>query len=173
MQEARDAASILGSGRFPGGGHGNPRQYSCLENPMDRGSWQATVHRVSKTWTWLKWLSQHTYIIHHMLRSMVGYILHPDFSVRSGARISHSPFLIWGTPRWNGLRGPPDLGLVLTPLVCMRSKTLSLTVKAEVRAAERCDFELTFSSGISWLGDTGKVLSHTKYSLFPHLWDWY
>ena len=64
---------------------------------------------------------------------------------------------------------PPDLGLVLTPLVCMRSRTLSLTVKAEVRAAERYDFELTFSSSISSVGDIGKVLSHTKYSPFPHL----
>ena len=38
----------------PGRGHGNPLQYSCLENPMDRGAWWATVHRVAKTWTYLK-----------------------------------------------------------------------------------------------------------------------
>ena len=42
---------IPGSGRSPGGGHGNPPQYSCLENPMDRGAWQATVHRVTKSGT--------------------------------------------------------------------------------------------------------------------------
>ena len=47
----------LGSGRSPGGGHGNLLQYSCLENPMDRGAWQATVYRVAKSWTWLKWLN--------------------------------------------------------------------------------------------------------------------
>ena len=47
--DIRDSGSILGWGRSPGGGHGNPLQYSCLENPMDRGAWQATVHRVSKT----------------------------------------------------------------------------------------------------------------------------
>ena len=41
---AEDPDSIPGWGRFPGGGHGNPFQYSCLENPMDRGTWQATVH---------------------------------------------------------------------------------------------------------------------------------
>ena len=46
-----DVVSIPGSGRFPGGGHGNPVQYSCLENPMDRGTWGATVHRVAKSWT--------------------------------------------------------------------------------------------------------------------------
>ena len=43
----RDAASIPGLGRSPGGGHGNLLQYSCLENPMDRGAWQATVHGVT------------------------------------------------------------------------------------------------------------------------------
>ena len=45
---ARDMGSILGLGRSPGGGHGNPLQYSCLQNPMDRGAWQATVHRVTE-----------------------------------------------------------------------------------------------------------------------------
>ena len=44
----RDAGSIPGSGRSPGEGHGNPFQYSCLENPMGRGIWQATVYRVGK-----------------------------------------------------------------------------------------------------------------------------
>ena len=42
----RDVGSIPGSGRSPGGRHGNPLQYSCLENPMDRGDWQAAVYRV-------------------------------------------------------------------------------------------------------------------------------
>ena len=43
---AREPGSIPGSGRFPGGGHGNPLQYSCLENPLDRGAWQAIIHMV-------------------------------------------------------------------------------------------------------------------------------
>ena len=42
---------IPGSGRSPGGGHGNPLQYSCLENPMDRGAWRAAVHGITKSWT--------------------------------------------------------------------------------------------------------------------------
>ena len=46
---AGDAGSIPGSGRSPGEGNGNPLQYSCLENPMDRGAWRATVHGVSKS----------------------------------------------------------------------------------------------------------------------------
>ena len=45
--DIRDVGSILGSKRYPGEGHGNPLQYSCLENPMDRGAWQATVHGVT------------------------------------------------------------------------------------------------------------------------------
>ena len=44
--DARDAGSIPGLGRSAGGEHGNPLQYSCLENPTDRGAWPATVHRV-------------------------------------------------------------------------------------------------------------------------------
>ena len=43
--------SIPELGRSPGEGNGNPLQYSCLENPMDRGAWQATVHRVTQSWT--------------------------------------------------------------------------------------------------------------------------
>ena len=49
--DKKDAGSIPGSGISPGGGHGNPFQYSCLENPLDRGTWQATVHRVAKNRT--------------------------------------------------------------------------------------------------------------------------
>ena len=49
--DARDKCSIPGSGRSPGGGHGNPLQYSCLEHSMDRGAWWATVHGVTKRWT--------------------------------------------------------------------------------------------------------------------------
>ena len=47
-RDARDLDTISGLGRFPGVGNGNPLQYSCLENPMDGGSWKATVHEVAK-----------------------------------------------------------------------------------------------------------------------------
>ena len=49
--DAKDMGSIPGSGTSPGGGNGNPPQYSCLGNPIDRGAWQATVHGVAKSWT--------------------------------------------------------------------------------------------------------------------------
>ena len=55
--DIRDVGSIPGLGRSPGGGHGNPLLYSCLENPMDRETWQAVVHGVAQSWTWLKQLS--------------------------------------------------------------------------------------------------------------------
>ena len=58
--DVRDVALIPGSGRSLGGGHGNPLQYSCLENHMDREAWWPTVHRVAKSQTWLKQLSIHT-----------------------------------------------------------------------------------------------------------------
>ena len=58
--DIRDLGSIPGSGRSPGGGHGNPLQYSCLENPMDRGAWWFAVHRVEHDWSNLP----HTHLLH-------------------------------------------------------------------------------------------------------------
>ena len=55
-RDIRDLSLIPGLERSPRKGHGNPLQYSCLENPMNRGAWRAIVHRVAKSWTWLKWL---------------------------------------------------------------------------------------------------------------------
>ena len=52
--DLRDAGSVPGLGRSSGGGHGNPFQYSCLQNPMDRRAWWAMVHRVAKSQTRLK-----------------------------------------------------------------------------------------------------------------------
>ena len=72
-----DTGLIPGLGRSSGGGHGNPLQYSCLENPMDRGAWRATVHRMVKSWTQLKRLSTHA-------SSLLLWILtHGDFFISS------------------------------------------------------------------------------------------
>ena len=54
-----DEVSVPGLGRSPGGGHGNPLQYSCLENPTDRGAWWATFHGVAKSRTQVNRLSTH------------------------------------------------------------------------------------------------------------------
>ena len=60
--DKRDAGLIPGLGRSLGEGNGNPLQYSYLENPTDRGTWWATVHRVAKSWIRLKQLNTHTHI---------------------------------------------------------------------------------------------------------------
>ena len=57
--DAGDVGSIPELGRSPGGGHGNPLQYSCLGNPRDRGAWRPTVHEVAWSQTCLKRLSMH------------------------------------------------------------------------------------------------------------------
>ena len=66
----RDSGSIPGLGSSPGGQHGNPLQYSCLENPMERGAWQATVHGVTKGQAWPKRLSMHAHDFHPCAASM-------------------------------------------------------------------------------------------------------
>ena len=71
---AGDMSSIPGSGRSPGGENGNPLQYSCLENSMDRGAWQATVHEPTKSWTRLSTHPQITY----MLKTHLSYLQSED-----------------------------------------------------------------------------------------------
>ena len=58
--DIRDASLIPGYGRSPGGGHGNPLQYSCLGNPMVREAWRATVHGAAKSWARLSTQTQHS-----------------------------------------------------------------------------------------------------------------
>ena len=65
-----DAGVTLGLGRAPGGGNANPLQYCCLENPMDRGVWQGTVHRVTKNQTQLKQFSIASSIEFFMKKSL-------------------------------------------------------------------------------------------------------
>ena len=68
--EAEDPGSIPGSGRSPEEGNGNPLQYSCLENPMDREAWWATAHRVTKSRTRLS--NSHTWLIYRLPRWLSG-----------------------------------------------------------------------------------------------------
>ena len=75
--DIRDTGSIPGLGRSSGGGNGNPLQYSCLENPMDRGAWWAMVHRIAKSWTQLKQLSTHTHPYPHSHTHICVYIYPP------------------------------------------------------------------------------------------------
>ena len=77
---AGDTGSIPGSGRSPGGGHGNPLQYSCLENPKDGGAWLATSHGVAKSCTWLKELT-HTHTHTASLGGRTGWCLYLTASI--------------------------------------------------------------------------------------------
>ena len=72
--DVRDVDLILGLGRSPGGGHGNPLQCSCLESPMDRGAWRATAHRVKKSWIRLRHQDKQLLVLHPALCSF--FILH-------------------------------------------------------------------------------------------------
>ena len=131
VQEIWDVNSIPGSGRSPGGEHGNPLQYSCLENPMDRGAWRATVHSITKSWTWRKQLSTahyhgrsrahsqtklhwNTVLFHpeiHPCRSALTVV--EDFS-HGGSRLGK----VWGKTPWVWISAD---------LVTMRSLTTYLT----------------------------------------------
>ena len=99
MQETWDSGSIPGLGRSPGGGHGNPLQYYCLENPRDRGHWRATVHRISKSETWLEWLStaQHGYFIFALCS--LSYSISSSSGPQS-IRICHLLSLLVGIIHW-------------------------------------------------------------------------
>ena len=69
LEDIRYEVSVPESKRFPGGGNDNPLQYSCLENPMDRGAWWDMVRGVTKSWTRLKHLNTHTERRNDFLRS--------------------------------------------------------------------------------------------------------
>ena len=85
VQETWDLGWIDGSGRSPGGGRGNPFLYSCLENRRDRGAWWAAVHRVKKSWTWLKWLSTHMHPHITLTLKAVGFLFQPFFLLESAS----------------------------------------------------------------------------------------
>ena len=86
---------------FHGGGHSNPLQCSCLENPMETGAWWATVHRVTKSWIELKWLHAHIKHIYHTYHSTQRKIFLSCtlttcmniWSVKSGDRIRYKYYI--------------------------------------------------------------------------------
>ena len=97
-----DAGLILGSRKSPGGGHGNPSQYACLESLMDRGAWWAAVHGVAKGWTWLKWLSRHQ-LWTLIFRRFPWALLQPQWA--------------WGFPGANGLNPSRAYFFYLVPRI--------------------------------------------------------
>ena len=112
----RDVCVIPGLGRSPGTENGNPLQYSCLENPMDRGTWRAVVHRITESWTQLKWLS-HTDTRCNIMGSVHGrsvYVLgtpgsQHDAGCYAGHRFPSREKLRLGAVIWQ----QPPLGLAV------------------------------------------------------------
>ena len=92
--DTEDVGLIPGLGRSPGEGNGNPLQYSCLENSMDRGAWQATVHGVTKSQTRL---SDFTFTSH--------------FHALEKEMATHSSVLAWRIPGTGEPGGLPSMGL--------------------------------------------------------------
>ena len=90
--DARDAGSISGSGRSPGGGNSNLPQYSCKENPMDRRAWRATVHRVPKRQTWL------AVSIHTCTCARTHTHMHNSHISTVGSRSFHNQPSSWDSP---------------------------------------------------------------------------
>ena len=90
-EDMRDASFIVGLGRSPGRGYSNPLQYSFLENPMNRWAWQAMIHRVSKSQTWLKRLIMHAAcIMPHLVSNKDWYLLSFKHVLGIGLGIGHT-----------------------------------------------------------------------------------
>ena len=88
LRNVREEGLTPGSGRSPGGGHSNPLQFSCLENPMDRGAGWATVQRVAKSWTQIKWLNVHTgsinlHVTYFWFNNAFSFIFTPSIQILS------------------------------------------------------------------------------------------
>ena len=105
--DIRDTGSIPGSGRSRGGGHGKPLQYSCLENPMDRGAWQAPLHRVTQSRTQLKQLSLHTHISLRSSRSVSRPVVSSSVTLWTVARQAPLSRGFSRQEYWSGLPFPP------------------------------------------------------------------
>ena len=121
---AGDADSIPGFERAPGGGHDNSLQHSCLENPMDRGAWQAMVHGVTKSQTWLNRLS----IAHDI--AYTAYMFYIFYKLKCGFQsVTHGcPGILrsfWGSIRW-------ELFLQHRGITCL-SDLLAFTLTAQTQ----------------------------------------
>ena len=92
--------SIPGSGRSPGGGNDNPLKYSYLGNPMDRGAWQATVHRVAQNWIQLKWLSTRVCTYTHAHTYTHTYMLYIFIYLSVDTWVSSTSWLLWIILLW-------------------------------------------------------------------------
>ena len=104
--DVSDMGSIPGLGRYPEGGYGNPLQYSCLENPMERRTWWATVHRVTKSLTQLKRFSTGGLVVKNLPTSG-----RDPRDAGSVPRLGRCPGIGNGNPlQYSCLKNPMDRG---------------------------------------------------------------
>ena len=109
--DTRDVGLILGLGRSPGGGHDYPLQYPCLESPMNRGAWRATVLRVAESRTRLKWFSSQMWRVAWMVQERRGHLQHcrklcpPPVLFAKRLCVSHCCFrnVLWSPESGRGL----------------------------------------------------------------------
>ena len=124
-----------GWGRFPGKGNGNPLQYYCLENSMDRGAWLATIHEVGKTPWSRKWQSTPVFLLgkFHGQRSLVGYSLwgHKESGLTEHMHThthTHTHIIITYTLDIVALQSPNHVRLLATPCIAACQASLSLLI---------------------------------------------
>ena len=108
--DVRNTGSILGSGRSAGRGHSNSLQYSCLENHMGRRAWQAAVHRVLQSWTWLKPLSTPT-ILYVLILFLA---LCPNFKRKSDIPSQLFFIFLGSRPYWESTESSGHVALLHT-----------------------------------------------------------
>ena len=139
---AGDTGSIPEQGRSPGGGHGNPLQYSCLENPMDRGAWRATVHGVAQSQTGLKRLSTHALTRYR------------TWSIRTGTMSTDTTYVILFHLGWLACSHP-----LLLLSHCSRVRLLG----TPWTAAHQAPPSMGFSRQEHWSGVPLPSLAHILY----------
>ena len=142
--DAGDSSPIPGSKRSPGGRNGNPLQYSCLKNLMDREDWRVTVHGVAKSQTWLKQLSKQSFFLLKWLTRNAYSKMAPNYNLAS----------------WLSHKNPLNIPLLLGLPTLTRAQKLLL----HDQSASECGFQ---SNKLAWLVTV--FISHNDF--FVHFMD--
>ena len=161
---------------MPGGGHGNPLQYSCLQNPMDRGAWWSTVHGVAKSWIQLKWLSIRIYTHHGLwgegvLNNSLPFLLpvgsKTEMTAGTQAAILYYEVILEvedvnGTAK--GQKEPESLSM-------WKNRSLHGLCVSQFLFRERITLIL-FKSSFFWIFQFLPVKPNIQWSRFSLVWPW-
>ena len=169
--DLRDTGSIPRSGGSPGGGHGDPLEYSCLENPMDKGAWGTIVHRVAQSHTWVKRLSTHThthiyihtYIFFCRIFFIAGY--YKVLNIALCCTVNPCCYVI---PRMSSWSTKPPLPIGLTR--CLWSEYMVYSILKVLR-----HFLTVTEQGVSsaniWVKQCKKKCIHIDWEAACQVWD--